>query len=335
MALRAARCWNAWLSPLMSAPRVAAIGLASWDRFIVTDFYPPAGSYAIVRQTLEQSGGTTANMAHALAKLGVNVTLTAKIGDDVEGRTLRQVLESTGCDCRYVETRVDEPSDSAIIVVSGQSADLDRTIFWHQGARLRHGDLVPVNELFAHDLVIVDVDDARLRRFIVDLPIHVSPRTRLLGTMTYLVEESPAEALELALRHDFLVGNQRELCYITGASETDDAVRLLQARMVHTDTRLAAVSLGANGCLTVTQETIEHVPAFDVDAVDTTGAGDAFAAGMALGILERKSLREIGILANAMGALTIRQLGARSALPSRAELDAFLAAQLSPERLSS
>lgn len=310
----------------MNSPRVAAIGLVSWDRFIVTDFYPEAGSYAIVRQTLQQSGGTTGNTAHALALLGVPVKLASMVGDDDNGRELKRVLEQAGCDCRLVSVRSGAASDTGIIVVSGTAGDVDRTIYWQQGARLSHGDALPIGELFAHDLVILDVDDPRLRRFIVDLPAHTSPRTRLLGTLTYLVELSPDEGLEVALRHDFLTGNQRELRYLTRSESVEAAVETLRAGMIETGTRLAAISTGPAGCLVVTPESIERVPAFAVDVVDTTGAGDAFAAGMVAGILERRSPHEIGRLANAMGALCIRRLGARSALPTRAELDAFLVA---------
>lgn len=311
----------------MSVPRVAAIGLTSWDRFVVVDSYPAAGSYVIVRDTLEQSGGTTANMAHALARLGVQVTLCSKVGEDTEGRELRKVLETAGCNCRYVDLASGEASDSGIIVVSGSGDDVDRTIYWHQGARLKHGDALPLNELFEYDLVILDVDDARLRRFIVDLPIHVSPRTKLLGTLTYLVEISPEDGLEMAIRHDYLTGNHKELCYLTRTDDLSSAIETLQSRMEYADTRLAAISLGARGCAMVTETTVEMIPAFDVEVVDTTGAGDAFAAGVALGILEQRSLHDIGLFGNAMGALSTRSLGARSSLPSRIELEEFLAAR--------
>ncbi len=313
----------------MSSPRVAAIGLASWDRFVVTDSYPPAGSYAIVRRTLEQSGGTTANTAHALAKLGVSVSLAAMVGDDENGRELHSVLEAAGCDCSFIKHRQGEDSDSSIIIVSGAEQTIDRTIYWLQGARLKHGDALPLNDLFAYDLVYLDVDDQRLRRFIVDLPIHVSPRTLILGSLTYLVEVSPQEGLDVALRHDYLCGNQRELCYVTGDDDPYEAVRHFQSLMSHADTRMIAISLGPRGCIVATETTLDTVPAFSVDVVDTTGAGDAFAAGVALGILEHRPPSEIGLIANAMGGLSIRELGARSSLPTRTELDELVASYAS------
>lgn len=315
----------------MSGARVAAIGLTSWDRILVTDFYPGAGEYTIVRRAIEQSGGTTANTAHALSRIGVPVTLAAMVGDDREGRQLREDLADAGCDVRYVGTRVGEPSDSGVIIVSGHAANSNRTIFWQQGARLRMGDALAINDLFAHDLVYLDVDDQRLRRFIVDLPMHVSPRTRLLGSLTYLVELSPVDAFEIALQHTYLVGNERELRYVTEATNTDAALDRLQTRMTSSGLMMAAISQGANGCVVLDRNEIHHIPGFDVDVVDTTGAGDAFAAGIVLGTIERRSPREIGLIGNAMGALSIRALGARAGLPTRDELNALLAdAQLRP-----
>ena len=308
----------------MSTARVAAIGLTSWDRIIVTDFYPEAGSYAIVRQTLEQSGGTTANTAHALSLLGIPVTVAAMVGDDPQGMRLRQDLAAAGCDVRYVGTRTGELSDSGVIVVSGRDGATDRTIFWQQGARLRMGDVLPIDDLFSHDLIILDVDDPQLRRFIVNLPMHGSPRAQILGTLTYLAELLPADGFEIALRYNYLIGNERELRYVTQMNTTDAALDCLVARMMTADTRFAAISLGARGCVVSTPDQRYHVPGFAVDVVDTTGAGDAFAAGVALGILNRRSPREIGMIGNAMGALSVRALGARTGLPSRAELIAFL-----------
>ena len=310
----------------MTPPRVAAIGMASWDRMLVVDDYPEAGSYAVVRRALEGPGGTTANTVAALARLGVPVSFATVVGDDREGAALRDGLAAEGCDVSAVRTRTGEPTDLGFIVVSGSGERSDRTIFWQQGARLRYGDPLPIAEFFAHDLVIVDVDDARLLQLIVDLPIHVAPRTRLLGTLTFLTELPPERALALAVRHDYLCGNERELRHVTGESDLERALARLRERMILDQLRLAFISRGPLGCLVVTEEMVESVPAFAMAAVDTTGAGDAFAAGVALGLIERRAPAEIGRLANAMGALAVRGLGARASLPHRAELDALLGA---------
>ncbi|MCC6314348.1 MAG: hypothetical protein IT337_10085, partial [Thermomicrobiales bacterium] len=73
-------------------PRVAALGLAAWDRLMIVDRYPSLSEQATVREEIEAPGGTTANSAAALARLGARVRLAAAIGDDATGRALRQAL---------------------------------------------------------------------------------------------------------------------------------------------------------------------------------------------------------------------------------------------------
>ncbi|MDI3339092.1 MAG: carbohydrate kinase family protein [Sphaerobacter sp.] len=310
----------------MTGVRVAAFGLTSWDELLFTDRHPAPGDYAIVHRAVEQPGGTTANLAVALARLGVHVSLAAMVGDDAEGRRLREELAAAGVDIRHVRTRASEPTDRSTIIVAGEGAAADRTIVWRRGARLRRGDHLPIEEFFAYDLVVVDVDDPRLRRLIVDLSMHVSPRTRLLGPLVYLTTLDPATGLDLALRHDYVVGNATELCYLTGAPDLPAALAVLREEMILSQTRLAAITCGADGCVLVDRDRVVTVPAFDVEVVDPTGAGDAFAAGLALGIVSRWDLAQIGRFANAMGALATRCPGAQAGLPRRGEVERFLAA---------
>src|SRR4051794_11031883 len=81
-------------------PRIAAIGLASWDRVIAVERYPEPGSYAIVAEEREGPGGTTTNAAVALARLGAEVAIRAQIGDDDAGRAMRTALADEGVDLR-------------------------------------------------------------------------------------------------------------------------------------------------------------------------------------------------------------------------------------------
>jgi sugar/nucleoside kinase (ribokinase family) len=168
------------------------------------------------------------------------------------------------------------------------------------------------------------VDDPRLRLFLLDLPMHVSPRTRIFGTLTFLAELEPWHALELALRHDYLSGNASELVYATGQPDLHSAIGKFQQEMVLSQVRFAAISNGADGCYLVTRDECRHFPAFVIEAVDPTGAGDAFAAGIAFGVLNHWEPDRSARFANGMGALATRKLGARSSLPSRTDVDAFL-----------
>lgn len=312
--------------------QIAAIGLTSWDSLQLIDRPLSPGTYAMVRETISQSGGTTSNIAAALSRLGVNVTLAAYVGDDDLGRQLREELDWLGVDTRYLWTRERQATDRATIVVSGLGPTAERTILWHQGARLQHGDWLPIEELFAADLVILDIDDLKLRRLILDLPMHVSPRTRLLGPLTYLTEAEPEAALDLTCRHDYVTGNEAEWIAITGEPTIEQVIQSVQRLMPMCQLRLAAITIGARGCILFDQSNVAEVPAFECQSVDTTGAGDAFAAGLSVGVLERWSLPQMGYFANAVGGLSTRFPGARAGLPTQDEAEALIAEQTSHER---
>jgi sugar/nucleoside kinase (ribokinase family) len=303
-------------------PRIVSIGLASWDRLIVVDTYPQLGHFAIVEQTTEQPGGTTANSAVALSRLGARSSLVALVGDDTPGTAIRAALERESVDLRWLRNRANEPSDAATVIVSRRPPE--RTVLWHQGARLRRGDQLDIWEIFAADLVLVDVDDLALRRYLVDLPAHTVPAARLLGAMTYLADVATRETLEIAVAHDALVGNERELRALTGGRTLDDACRRLQSEMRFANLRACAVSKGANGATILTETARWEIPAFPVTVIDTTGAGDAFAAGIAYGMAKRWDWATTGRFANAVAGLAVESLGAQASLPSLDQVASLL-----------
>ena len=304
-------------------PRIAAVGLASWDRLLVVERYPKPGEYVVVRNDISAPGGTTTNTAVALARLGAAVRVAAYVGDDAHGAAIRDGLGRAGVDTTWLATRAGQPTDGSTIIVSHDP--LDRTIYWHQGAQIVRGDRLDIAALFAHDLVIVDVADAPLRRFLVDLPAHTLPDVRLLGTLTYLVDVGVQDALELALRHDVIVGNEREVLSLTGTWTIADAIAALQSQMPGNTLRACVVTRGPLGCRLFTATDRWQVPAFKVDVVDPTGAGDAFTAGVAYGLAKRWEYPVIGRFANACGALATRAHGAQTTLPTMEEVRALMA----------
>lgn len=295
-------------------PRIAAIGLASWDTFLVVDAFPTAGSYAVVEQGASLPGGTTANSAVALARLGARVSLVSATGDDTAGRALRAALAAEGIDLGWLGLKTAEPTDRTTVVVSRRPPD--RTIYWQQGARLVRGDRLDIGAIFEHDLVLVDADDLSLRRFLVDLPAHTRPAARLLGVLTYLADGGSPDAFDIALGHDALVGNERELKQITNTSSLNEAIARIQGGMQAANLRAGAISRGSRGATVFTREARWDISAFPVDVVDPTGAGDAFAAGMAYGMTLRWEWPRIAHFASAVGALSTRALGGQTALPT-------------------
>jgi sugar/nucleoside kinase (ribokinase family) len=306
---------------------VAAIGLCSWDRFLVCEHYPGPGEFAVVDHRFEQAGGTTANTCSALARLGIPVMLASAVGDDAEGGWLIDALKSDGCNVDHITRRPDTPSDTGYIVVSGVQGQRERTIYWIKGATPQAGDPLPIDEMLDHEWVFIDITDQRLRAFFLDLPAHRSPRTRLAGAMTYLIEMEPSLGWQHALRHDVIVGNERELRTLTSTTTITDAIGVARRDMIASACRALYVSRGVHGAIAITPHEVIEIPAFAVDVVDTTGAGDAFAAGCLWGLLDRCDDRTILRRGNALGGLACRALGARTSLPGRADAETLLSSR--------
>jgi ribokinase len=306
-------------------PRIACIGLASWDRLMSVASYPPAGEQADVLEEVTAPGGTTTNTAVALARLGAGVGIATALGDDERGTLVRRGLEGEGVDTSWLTVKAGESTNLATIVVSHDP--LERTIYWQQGAQLLRRDQLDIAGLFGGDVLVLDVADVALRRFLLDLPAHTVPTCRLLGPLTYLAMGDLHDAFDLALRHDAIVSNERELLHVTGTWTISDAITALQHRMRGENLRAALVTRGGEGCRVVTETERINVPAFAIDAVDPTGAGDAFVAGVAWGMAQRWPWAETARFANAVGALACCSLGAQASLPRMTEVEAFLASQ--------
>lgn len=295
-------------------PRINCIGLSSWDRLISVPAYPEVGGQADVLEEVSAPGGTTTNTAVALARLGADVGLATAIGDDDRGELVRAGLAAEGIDTSWVTVKPGEVTDLATVIVSRDP--LDRTIFWEQGAQLRRHDKLDIFGLMGGEVLVIDVGDAPLRRFLLDLPAHTVPNAQLLGSLTYLANEQLDDAFDMALRHDAIVTNVRDLLDVTGTWTLSDATTALQHRMRGANLRAALVTLGAEGCHVVTESERKRVPAYQVEVVDPTGAGDAFVAGMAWGMAQRWEWDEVARFANAVGALSCCSLGAQTSLPS-------------------
>jgi sugar/nucleoside kinase (ribokinase family) len=305
------------------APRIACVGLSSWDRLIAVPEYPAVGEQAHVLEEVSAPGGTTTNTAVALARLGAWVGIATAIGDDERGALVRRSLENEGVETGWLAVKSGQITDLATVIVSQQP--LERTIFWEQGAQLVRGDRLDIAGLFGGDVLVVDVADIPLRRFLLDLPAHTVPTARILGPLTYLANEDLPDAFDLALRHDAIVSNEHDLLDVTGTWTLSDAVKALQNRMRGATLRAALITRGPEGCRVVTETESVNVPTFAVDVIDPTGAGDAFVAGVAWGMAQRWSWPDVGRFANAVGALACCSLGAQASLPTLAEVEKLLA----------
>ncbi|MDQ4044462.1 MAG: carbohydrate kinase family protein [Chloroflexota bacterium] len=302
--------------------RIALIGLIDHDEVLHLDHLPVPGTSAVITAVSESPGGTTANTAVALARLGEKVTLRALVGDDPEGQALREGLEREGVDCAMVTVAGGRPTDRSVILLDIRTGE--RTILWRKGAMIDRTDKLDVYTLFDHDVVVLDMADEPLRRFLTDLPAHTRPDVNLLGPITYIVDNAEPDAVDVAFRFDTITGNITQFLDLMQVQSEGELIETVQHRMPGTNLRAAVVTLAADGCLWITRDAHEYVEGFRVEVSDTIGAGDAHTAGVAYGMARRWAWPETCRFANAVAALSTTGTGAQSALPTLAEVEMLM-----------
>jgi sugar/nucleoside kinase (ribokinase family) len=310
----------------LRSPVVSTLGIVSRDELLVLDQFPAEGSFTTVRDHLVSPGGTTGNIATALAKLGAQVRLFSRVGSDDWGRSVVETIAAHGVDTSGVLI-ADGRTDRSVILVSAESGE--RTILWERGPTLERGDRLDIDRLFRADLTVIDSPDYELCRFLTDLPAHTWPHARLLGTLSYLADVNSCDRVEVACRFDVLVGTEREYCALTGDSSPGTAFDSIVRRTTGSNLRTAVMTRGNRGAVGATASARFDVDALSTTVVDTTGAGDAFVAGLSYALSVRWPLGPSLKLGNAVASYAVSALGAQTALPSF--VDALARANIDPD----
>jgi ribokinase len=262
-------------------------------------------------------GGKAANQAVAAVRLGATCTLIAKLGQDTFGEGYLKHLEGAGVDVSRVGLTSEAFSGTAAIAVDTEGRN---AIIVVAGA---NGLLCPADVNAARDtLVSSDVAVCQL-----EVPLETTLAAlrvaRRAGVRTIL---NPAPALsqlpgELYALADVFCPNEHEATMLTGQpvdtlSQAEDAARTLLAR----GPGAVILTLGDRGSLLVMAEGVLHVPAPEVKAVDTTGAGDAYVASLAFGVARGKPLSDCMRLATHVASISVQKPGTQASYPTWEEL---------------
>jgi sulfofructose kinase len=294
--------------------RILVLGYNALDVVVPVSGYPPADSKCELEAIHLGGGGPAATAAVALARLGATVSLITPLCDDVPGAMQRAELEAAGVDLSRSPTVGGGATPRAVILVD--AACEERTIFWSRGGvpRLSAADVSPAwlegCDLFytdGHEPAAGAVLAGAARR--LGLPVVLDAGNVREGT-----HELVALATDVIASSGFVVA-------LTGERSPLAALRALS--------RLGPERVGATygraGCVALCGDELQHVPAFDVPVLDTTGAGDAFHAGYALARARGLGLRACLEHGSAVAALKCRDWGGRRGLPTADEVAALLA----------
>ncbi|CAL9274120.1 MULTISPECIES: ribokinase [Streptomyces] len=292
------------------------VGSANADLVIGVERRPGAGETVLGTDLAVHPGGKGANQAVAAARLGARTALLARVGDDDYGRLLLDSQRAAGVDTVGVLVG-GAPTGVALITVDPSG---DNSIVVSPGAngRLAPGDVRAAASLFHASRVVSTQLEVPLET-VVEVVRSLAPGSR------FVLNPSPPLPLprEVLDACDPLIVNEHEAKVILGdacvSDRPEDWARILLAK----GPRSVVVTLGAEGALVASGAEVSRVPSVKVDAVDTTGAGDAFTAALAWRLGTGASLAQAAAYAARVGAAAVTRAGAQASYPTAAEVDAL------------
>jgi ribokinase len=304
------------------AGNIVVVGSSNTDMILQMERIPRPGETILGGSFAMAAGGKGANQAVAAARAGGQVTFLARVGRDLFGRQALEGFRRDGIDVQYVIEDDEAPSGVALIFVAD---DGENSIGVASGANLR---LAPADvqraaaALAAAAVVVMQLETP------LDT-VRAAATLAAAHRIPVILNPAPAQPLDDDLLRlvSVLTPNEREAELLTGVPVSDAAgASEAAARLRGKGVATVIVTLGARGALVAAADFQLHVPAFPVQSVDTTAAGDVFNGALAVALSEGASLEQSVRFASAAAACSVTKLGAQPSAPRRAEIEAMLAA---------
>jgi ribokinase len=302
------------------SPRVAVVGSYNVGLTMVVPRFPTPGETVLGDSFAEGPGGKGSNQAIGVARLGGEATFVGQVGDDSYADDAFALWEREGVDVTHVTRNPETHTGVGFVIVS---EDGENEITVAPGAN----DALDAAAIDAASSEIAGVDALLCQLEVGDEPIEAAVRTAAAAGVDVVLNPAPARELPAAVleRVDYLTPNQNEARLMLGLdpdADRDDESVAADLRALGVDT--VVMTRGAAGALVVTDDGIEAVDSFDVDVVDTTGAGDSFNAALAVALSEGLPIGRATRFACAAGALATTAAEVIPGLPDREAVAALV-----------
>jgi len=296
--------------------KIVIVGSFNADLTTYLERMPRPGETVSGDKFVTGPGGKGSNQAVATARLGADVTFIGRVGDDVFANLAYDIWNAEGINTDYIVKDPDHATGVAPIFVDSSGENMIAVVL---GANLniQKNDIDSARDVIANaDVLMIQLE---INHEMVGYALEVAKE---LGVTTIL---NPAPAAELPNEYvnhaDYITPNETELETLS-QSESDDVIANARS-LLTTDDQTVIVTLGSQGAQIVQKAYQSQVGTFEVDVVDTTGAGDAFNAGLAVGLAEGKSLDDAVRFASATAALCVTKEGTAKSMPKREDVDAL------------
>ncbi|SHI24039.1 ribokinase [Desulfosporosinus lacus] len=298
-------------------PKVVVIGSLNMDLVVKAVRAPKRGETVLGEEIHFVPGGKGANQAIGLARLGAETTMIGAVGSDAFGEELKKALQADGVSTSSIKVLDSQATGVASILL----AEGDNSIVVVPGA---NAQCLP-EDLDQYEGIISEADLVLLQ---LEIPLktveYAIKLARRHGTLVML-NPAPAQSLsqDLLRQVDYLTPNRSELALLTEMSEESAIDQGIQG-LFEVGVSCCVTTLGAEGvAFKESGGSLVSISGHMVPVVDTTGAGDAFNAGLAYALAQRKSIREAAEFAVKVSALAVTKFGAQGGMPSLAEVEAY------------
>ncbi len=304
----------------MRQPRLCVVGSANVDLTFRTPRFPRPGETLTGRGLQQGMGGKGANQAVAAARLGADVTFIACLGNDAFGTAALEAYVAEGIQTAWIRRVADQPTGTAAILVDDNAENSIVVVAGANASLLSQDVNAASSSIHQSDAVLCSLETP------VEAAIEAFRLARAANRLTVLTP-SPAEHVtdELLALCDLCIPNMSEVSQITGQEvhNEDNAVRATK-ELCDRGVKRVVLTMGGDGVLLRDELGTARIPAMKVEAVDTTGAGDAFTAALAVALAEGRTLAEAGRRANLVAALSVTRLGTQTAFPTQKEVSQWL-----------
>jgi ribokinase len=301
---------------------IVVVGSINTDLVAVTNRIPAIGETVIGSDFQIHPGGKGANQAVAVARLGYPVRLIGRLGNDTFGTELRTHLENAGVETSGVSTS-DGPSGVAVIVVSKNG---DNSIVLAPGANSK----VTPEDIDTNILILRDAGMVLAQLEIPLETVEYLARVCARENVPLILDPAPAMDLPMGIFKDiaWFTPNQTEAAFYLGKRHTESnpqAPAEMARILLSNGCRGVVLKMGAYGTYLGSKGGNDGlVPAFSVDAIDTTAAGDAFNAGFATALMLGESPLDGAVFAAAVAAISVTRKGAQPSMPTMIEVKDFM-----------
>ncbi len=293
---------------------VVGVGLNATDTVLLVAHFPAYGGKVPFHDEFLSPGGQVASAMVACARLGMRAKYIGTVGDDERGKIQMESLRGSGVNLDHVQLRVGCANQSAYIVIDQSTGE--RTILWRRPECLRIApeEITPEQILCARLLHIDGHDTPAVE--------HAAKIARQAGLPVVVDVDTIYPGFDRVLPHvDYLVSSSEFPERWTKQSDPFKALAIIQKEY---GMRVAAMTLGAHGALALEAGRFVYSPAYVVNCIDTTGAGDVFHGAFCYAVLQGMPMRDALDFSNAMAALNCTALGARGGIASPAEARALM-----------